>query len=339
MKIINTSSGCSEKKSALHPPISGKPISHHRKNTISISNCIHLNPTTTLHEKGIYRLEKITIRHIASTQKEPDLLGNFSIRDLQNLLAGKDMVQDLHRHDFFYLLALERGNGHHAIDFIPHHVGRYSVFFMRPGQVHELQLKSKSTGYLMQFSTEFYFPQDKGGLSLLRKASTINHYQLNKESFGKITSTLESIQQEFSSKKEAYNVVIKSNMDLLLIELIRNQTSAPEKVNLHTQEKLEVFMGLLEKNIFKHKQVSQYADMLNLSVYQLNSIVNAALGKTCSAVINEQIILEAKRCILATSIQINQTAYRLGYEDVSYFIRFFKKHTGHTPDSFRQNFK
>ncbi|MBL7932446.1 MAG: AraC family transcriptional regulator, partial [Bacteroidia bacterium] len=73
--------------------------------------------------------------------------------------------------------------------------------------------------------------------------------------------------------------------------------------------------------------------------YQLNSITKSLLGKTCSEIINEQIILEARRYLLATSNQVNQIAYQLGYEDVSYFIRFFKKHTGHSPDSFRQNFK
>jgi AraC family transcriptional regulator, transcriptional activator of pobA len=79
--------------------------------------------------------------------------------------------------------------------------------------------------------------------------------------------------------------------------------------------------------------------MMNLSVYQLNAITKATLSKTCSDLITQQIILEAKRCLLATSHQVNQTAYRLGYEDVSYFIRFFKKQTGYSPEAFRHIYK
>jgi AraC family transcriptional activator of pobA len=45
-----------------------------------------------------------------------------------------------------------------------------------------------------------------------------------------------------------------------------------------------------------------------------------------------------KRCLLATSNQVNQTAYRLGYDDVSYFTRFFKKQSGYSPDAFRQRY-
>ena len=128
-------------------------------------------------------------------------------------------------------------------------------------------------------------------------------------------------------------------MDVLLVELIRSQDQPKATQNLHGQEKFYKFSELLEQNILVHKKVSEYAQLMNISTYQLNSITKAAVGKTCSELINEQVILEAKRCILATSNQISQTAYRLGYQDVSYFIRFFKKHTRHTPETYRQNFR
>jgi len=78
---------------------------------------------------------------------------------------------------------------------------------------------------------------------------------------------------------------------------------------------------------------------LNLSSFQLNAITKATLGKNCSELINEYVILESKRYLLATSNQVNQIADHLGYEDISYFTRFFKKHTGYSPEAFRNNFK
>lgn len=94
---------------------------------------------------------------------------------------------------------------------------------------------------------------------------------------------------------------------------------------------------MLERDFASRKQASQYADLLNLTAYQLNSITKKTLGKTCSEVINDHIILEAKRLLIATSNQVNQIADQLGYEDPSYFIRFFKKHTGISPDAFRNH--
>ncbi|HNU57802.1 MAG TPA: AraC family transcriptional regulator, partial [Flavobacteriales bacterium] len=70
--------------------------------------------------------------------------------------------------------------------------------------------------------------------------------------------------------------------------------------------------------------------------FQRNAIAKAGTGRTCSELITDQLILEAKRYLLATTDQVTQVADRLGYEDPSYFIRFFKKHTGHTPEGFRQ---
>lgn len=59
------------------------------------------------------------------------------------------MFQELHRHDFFFILALKKGLGCHVIDFTSYEVSNNSIFLMRPGQVHQLFLKEGNTGYLM----------------------------------------------------------------------------------------------------------------------------------------------------------------------------------------------
>jgi len=282
----------------------------------------------------------IPVRHISASSKEPGLTNLFSIRNLSVLLSDKDMVQELHRHDFFYVLVLNKAAGQHVIDFVPHTITGPEGYFMRPGQVHQLELAKGSTGFLIQFSTEFYFPKNSTAHLLLRTASSSNHYPLNAANFNKLESFLNHIEREYLEKGERYEEAIMAAMNIFFIELLRlKKVNVPEKANLYNQERLDQFRELLETNIFTHKQVSEYAEMLHLSVYQLNAIAKAALGKTCSELINDQIILEAKRCLLATSRQVNQTAYRLGYEDVSYFIRFFKKQTGYSPEAFRNQYQ
>lgn len=284
-------------------------------------------------------MEKIPIRHIYTFQKEPDFSESFSIRNIKILLEDDDMVQELHRHDFFYILVLEKGMGSHEIDFISYTIGNHSVFFMRPGQVHQLILKAGSSGYLIQFSTDFYSPQDNV-FNTLRKASSINHRKVKAHRFQKLLLQLDYAFQEYTNKEEHYLEVIKMNLSAFFIELIRQQSNSPSDItNLYTQERLDAFLQLLETHLYHHKEVTYYTEKLNLSTYQLTAITKTTLGKTCSELINEQILLEAKRYLLATSNQINQIADNLGYDDVSYFIRFFKKHTGFSPEVFRQNFK
>lgn len=284
-------------------------------------------------------MKKIPIRQINSSERETSFQ-RFSIRNVQDLLAGEDLFQGLHRHDFFFILALQNGLGSHDIDFTPYQVLDNSVFFLRPGQVHQLELKAGCTGYLMEFNTEFYHPKDKSSTQRLRKASNKNYCKLEVNRFEKLLATLKYIFQEYTEKEEGYLDIIKANLDIFFIEFIRqspNPNGTSTNVNPYTQERLEEFLELLDKHITDSKQVSQYTDLMNLSLYQLNEITKGTIGKTASELINEHIILEAKRYLLATPNQIKDIADHLGYEDVSYFIRFFKKQTGYSPEAFRHN--
>lgn len=285
-------------------------------------------------------MKKIPIKSLKTSYREFNLSKGFTIRKLEDLFEGENMEQKLHRHDFYFILILKKGHGNHEIDFVNYKILDYSYFIIAPGQVHQLELKKDSTGFIIQFNTEFYYSNEKKTSTLLQKVSTENFYQLNQDIFSKLNVLLISIFNEYQNKPEQYIQVIKSNLKILFIELTRLKSiSKQNNKDQYIQERLEEFLNLLETNISTHKQVSQYAEILHLSSYQLNSIIKQTLDKTASKLINEQIILESKRYLLATSNQVNLIAHHLGYEDVSYFIRFFKKHTGFSPRAFRENFK
>ncbi|GAA3634466.1 helix-turn-helix transcriptional regulator [Flavivirga jejuensis] len=284
-------------------------------------------------------MKKIPVRKI-TPYTESNFSENFWIKSLADILNGKPLIESLHRHAYYFMLALQKGKGKHNIDFKSFDIADYSLFFLRPGQVHQLQLDSKSKGYLINFSTDLYTTQNKSEKHFLQRASSQNFYQLEADSFNKLYSLLDYIFNEYMLKEEGYQEVIKANMIILLTQLVRHRSNAlSTNGTLYMQERLEEFMGLLAEHIYTKKKVVQYADMMNLSQYQLNTITKTSLGITCSEMIKEHIILEAKRNLLATSNQINQIAFHLGYDDVSHFIRLFKTYTGYTPDMFRNNFK
>lgn len=287
-------------------------------------------------------MKTIPIRQIAATHQEQSNAGRFSIRDLRSVLKGKDLVHDLHKHDFYFILAVETGQGMHEIDFVRYEVHHNSLFILRPGQVHQLELSAGCTGYLLEFDTSFYQPKNPKEEQRWKKATGKNYCEIAESRFKKLLSYLSIIFTEYASKQEGYYEAIKACFDLFLIEYARQSPSpaqVPSGANIYTQERFEELLRLLETKITTVRSVSQYAGLLNLSVYQLNAITRASVGKTTADLINEQIILEAKRYLLATPSQIKDIAWHLGYEDTSYFIRFFKKHTGQSPDAFRKNFK
>ncbi len=287
-------------------------------------------------------MKTIPIRRITATHQEQSNAGRFSIRDLHTVLNGKDLVHDLHKHDFYFILAVETGRGSHEIDFVQYDVHDNSLFILRPGQVHQLRLSADSTGYLVEFDASFYPTKNAQTEPWWKKSIGKNYCEVEESRVKKLLAFLSVIFTEYSTKQEGYDEAIKASLHLFFIEYAR-QTSNPNHVsagtNNYTQERYEELLRLLEEKITTVKSVSQYADLLNLSVYQLNAITKASVGKTTADLLNEQIILEAKRYLLATPNQIKDIAWHLGYEDTSYFIRYFKKHTGHSPDAFRKNFK
>ncbi len=287
-------------------------------------------------------MKKIPIRQLISPQQELPTIERFKIRRVEDILGDSDLMHDLHRHDFFFILALKKGTGRHEIDFVEYRILDNSLFIIRPGQVHQLELKAGCTGYLVEFNTEFYHPKDKLSTQRLRKASSKNYCELEINRFNRLQATLASMFQEFTAREEGYKDIIKSSLDIFFIEFIRqseNPKADAATTNSYSQERFEEFMEFLDRHIATHKQVSQYTDMMSLSPYQLNEITKSSVGKTASELINEHIILESKRYLLATPNQVKEIADQLGYEDTSYFIRFFKKHTGHSPEAFRQHFK
>ncbi|WP_294673513.1 AraC family transcriptional regulator [uncultured Fluviicola sp.] len=283
---------------------------------------------------------EIPIRQISDTKENPT--DRFNIRTIESLLNGHPMVHDLHRHTYFFILAVKNGRGEHEIDFINYPVGDYSIFILRPGQVHKLHLDKESDGFLMEFNSEFYSPKDSDSKQRLRRVASKSFCAVTRDRFERLYNTLTTIYMEYANKQMGYADLIKANLEIFFIEYLRQSLSPSQNSTIelsYEQERFEEFQELLELHLTEHKTVIQYAELMGISVYQLNRITKEVMGKTVSDLINDQLILESKRLLLATLNQVKEIAYSLGFEDVSYFIRFFKKHTGSSPEAFRQNFK
>lgn len=270
-------------------------------------------------------------------------LESFRIFSISEVLSGENFNQALHRHDFYFILLVSKGIGIHEIDFVAYPITDNSISIMRPGQVHQLQLEAGSEGYWLAFNKDFEFLSTANDNTLLRKATSRNFYNLHKKDVNALSSILQIIRTEYKFKQSGFEHVIKGILEIVLIHFLRYQekdkvASRPQGANQYQQKKLQEFLDLLEINISTKKQAAAYADMVNLSPFQLNSITKSLLGKTVSELIDEQILLEAKRYLLGTPNQVSQIASQLGYMDVSYFIRFFKKKMGATPEAFRKNF-
>jgi AraC family transcriptional activator of pobA len=99
---------------------------------------------------------------------------------------------------------------------------------------------------------------------------------------------------------------------------------------------LSGFRALLEKNYRNHWSVKQYAEAMHTSVSSLNRLCNETVGSPAKSIIQERLVVEAKRTLTYTRMNLEQTAYRLGFKDPTYFSRSFKKLCGMSPGTYRK---
>lgn len=92
---------------------------------------------------------------------------------------------------------------------------------------------------------------------------------------------------------------------------------------------------MLEQEFDRIHTVKDYAERLNVSSKTLTNCVTECSRKSPLAFINDRVILEAKRLLRFTNLMVKEIAYRIGYDDPSYFVKFFKRQTGYLPSDFR----
>lgn len=96
---------------------------------------------------------------------------------------------------------------------------------------------------------------------------------------------------------------------------------------------------MLTTELTREKSPSAYAGMLNITEGYLNEAVRRVTGMNVSAYIRSQVVTEAKRELMYTSLSAKEIAYSLGYDDYVYFSKLFKKVAGVSPVEYRKNLK
>jgi AraC family transcriptional regulator, transcriptional activator of pobA len=126
-------------------------------------------------------MKEIPVKSLASARTSLHLSEDFDIRSIEHVLGGKDVLQALHRHDHYFLLVLTNGEGLHECDFRPHTLAPHTIYSMRPGQLHRLEIKVGSTGYIVQFKADFLATSEQGARLLLRRAGHVEVFRTDAE--------------------------------------------------------------------------------------------------------------------------------------------------------------
>ncbi|MCD7937064.1 MAG: AraC family transcriptional regulator [Tannerellaceae bacterium] len=138
---------------------------------------------------------------------------------------------------------------------------------------------------------------------------------------------------------------ITFNPDALkgILQFTLAQISAAYKKQFHTEayklnrsnEILTKFLRLLHEHYHKEHSVSFYADKVGITFQHFCKTIKQSTGKTPSEIINNILIMDAKSYLKSTSFSVKEIAVALGFQNTSFFSKFFKHHTAMTPQEYR----
>ncbi len=245
--------------------------------------------------------------------------------------------------NFYTLIFLEKGNGVYHLDTETIHFEDNLVLFVKPGQINKVDKVIFEKCIMLFFEGDFLdvFFNDK---DFILKFAYFHNPEL--PSFVKLDEaqfqTLNNFARELRAEIHAQTIdsihISRSIIYYLLVRL--NQAYA--KVYGITQQTLQnptvlAFLKLLEKNIKKQKSVESFANDLQISRVQLNSLCQKYFSKTATQIIRERTITEIKKALKYDVKSFSEIAYEYNFSAPSHFSRFVKQMTGKSPQEFKDD--
>jgi len=274
----------------------------------------------------------------------------FVIHDLGPYLkAHGENASKAHIHSYYQIIWFRKGRGSHFVDFKEYQVNDNSIFFIAKNQVHYFDKNPDYQGILMHFNEPFLVQKDSEFEFFLNYNLFNNPYQQPSCCVGSgidhiLDEYLELMKYELTNPDNfAQEELLRVYLKAFMIQVQRRKSEfkkTDDQPPFHIEEKrlmLMRFITLIDENYKKGLAVAGYARELYISSRTLADLTNQLVGKSPSLMIQERIILEAQRNLLHSPLNVNQIGYSLGFDDASYFVKYFKKHTGISPSEFRKS--
>ncbi len=257
-------------------------------------------------------------------------------------IPGKyPLLEHPHRQTFYTLLCMENTAGNVVIDGVGIRVDRPKIICVKPGSIFSMDVNSGASGTIICFTEDFF--------SLRYNNNALFHFSFMNQEHNNDVSLEESkcaewkllcgyMLQEFISRQKNVDSILRSFLNILLCNLDRQFNPAPLNERKHNkEEKIRQFQSLLDEHFVKHKTPSFYAEQLNITTNYMNKICRKYKGVSSGELIRKRVTIEAQRLLHYSARSVAEISIELEFESVSYFVTFFKKNTGVTPESFRKH--
>ena len=251
----------------------------------------------------------------------------------------------------FYMIGLKKVKAGYVLygrTKFDHETG--SMIFTKPRQVIEMRnLEFEEDGYILVFHEDFLtghsLHEDIQRYAFFDyETNEALHLAPKEEKI--IWNIFYTIEQEYNNNEDEFSkeiILAGINSMLKYAErfykrqfINRKQLSGKTVTGFNKILKQYIKDGSLNDNGLP--SVGDLANRLNISSRYLTDLLKIETGKTAIELIHIALIAEAKDRLRKKDKSISEIAYDLGFENMSYFSRLFKKETGMLPTSYKNQF-
>jgi AraC-like DNA-binding protein len=254
-------------------------------------------------------------------------------------LPGFVLTAEPYTLDFYDILLVLRGRGSFWLDDTRYVVKPGRVLFTSPGQVRRMEAREVE-GLVLFFTGAFLERFLSDPLFLYRlpffHRQRVPELALTPATQRRLARTIREMEAEIGGLRRGSTDLLAARLSEVLVLLERWFVEAHPRPAEPMTEGLGLrFRRLVEQQHRRLHRPSGYARLLSVSPSHLNATVRRQLGRPPIELIHDRIALEARRLLLHTDDTAARIGYALGFEDPSYFTRFFKRRTRRTPSAFR----
>jgi AraC family transcriptional regulator, transcriptional activator of pobA len=207
-------------------------------------------------------------------------------------------------------------------------------------------LQEEVSGFYVIFNTSFFYQFGNLIQYEVFQPNGTHVFELDDSQFEYLYRVLEKIETELNSEYiHKYDAIRNQIYELIHYAMKTRPSTRIEKLPINASQRIHwLFLELLERQFpiddnhseIKLRTASDFALQLNVHINHLNRAVKETGGKTTSQLISERLLQEAKIMLKQSKWNISEIAYSLGFQEVTHFNNFFKKHTFLSPSKFRK---
>ncbi|MBE8721892.1 AraC family transcriptional regulator [Sphingobacterium pedocola] len=241
---------------------------------------------------------------------------------------------------FYTIIYFEEEGGRFTIDQSIVQVEKGEALAIAPSSVCTFKINKEAKGWVLSFTDAFFSKRYNDNVlcdfSFLKGNTLCKQFE-NAEDMQRLYMIIDAMYDEFIRSGTDSKTILRSYLNIVLGILGRsNGLTVDIPYNREKESKIRMFEKLLEEYYKLERFPSFYAEKLNISTNYLNRICKEGRNRSIGEIIRDRILLEAERLLFHTFKTVSEVSFELGFDSASYFITFFKKKHGVSPEEYRK---